>query len=75
VSWWAVLGVFVGIPMALFVTITLVVLRFTTARVPDGLAIGERPSPEDAHFVEEAPPGHESEPEDGEPGGTEAPKQ
>ena len=37
-SRWQVLLVFVGIPAAMFVRITVVVLRFTVARVPDGLA-------------------------------------
>ena len=36
-TWWQVLLVFVGIPVAMFVVITVVVLRFATARVPDGL--------------------------------------
>ena len=52
-TWWQVLLVFVGIPVAMFVLITVVVLRFTTARVPDGLARaaeqqdGDDPSPEE----------------------------
>jgi hypothetical protein len=36
-TWWQVLLVFVGIPIAISALITVVVLRFTTARVPDGL--------------------------------------
>lgn len=36
-TWWQVLPVFVGIPVVMFVLITVVVLRFTTPRVPDGL--------------------------------------
>ncbi len=37
-TWWQILLVFVGIPAAMFVAITLLVLLFATARVPDGLA-------------------------------------
>lgn len=36
--WWQILLVFVGIPAAVFVTVTVLVFRFATARVPDGLA-------------------------------------
>ena len=36
-TWWQILLVFVGIPAAAFLLITGLVLRFTTARVPDGL--------------------------------------
>lgn len=50
---WQALLVFAGIPTAMFVLITVVVLRFATARVPDGLARaaeqrgGDNPSPEE----------------------------
>jgi hypothetical protein len=52
-TWWQVLPVFVGIPVVMFVLITVVVLRFTTPRVPDGLLRvaeqqdGDDPSPEE----------------------------
>jgi hypothetical protein len=37
VTWWQVLLVFVGIPAAAFFVITLLVMTFARARVPDGL--------------------------------------
>ena len=37
-TWWQAVLVFVGIPLATVILITVVVLRFTVARVPDGLA-------------------------------------
>ena len=37
-TWWQVVLVFVGIPVAMVVLITVAVVRFTVARVPDGLA-------------------------------------
>ena len=37
-TWWQVVLVFAGIPAAVFGVVTVVVLRFTTSRVPDGLA-------------------------------------
>lgn len=36
--WVEVFLIFLGIPAALFVLITVVVLRLTTRRVPDGIA-------------------------------------
>lgn len=36
-TWWQIILVFVGIPTAAFTVITLLVLRFATARVPDGI--------------------------------------
>lgn len=57
-TWWQVLLVFVGVPVAMFVFITLVVLRFTIARVPDGLARaaeqqdGDDPRPEEEDEIE-----------------------
>lgn len=59
-TWWQVLLVFVGIPVAMFVVITVVVFRFTTARVPDGLLGAAEQDDE-----EEPPPeAHDGGPED-----------
>ena len=58
--WWQGLLVFVGIPIVMFVLITVVVLRFTTPRVPDGLPRvaeeqgGDDPSPEEGDGVTDA---------------------
>ena len=52
-TWWQVMLVFVGIPVVVVVLITVVVLRFTVARVPDGLTRaaeqrdGDGPAPEE----------------------------
>ena len=51
-TWWQILLVFVGIPAAIFLLITVAVFRFATARVPDGLLRAEQqdengPSPEE----------------------------
>lgn len=34
-TWWQILLVFVGIPVVVFLFVTVVVLRFTTPQVPD----------------------------------------
>ena len=36
-NWWQILLVFVGIPIVGFLLVTVVVLRFTTPQVPDGV--------------------------------------
>ncbi len=36
-TWWQILLVFVGIPIVVFLLVTVVVLRFTTPQVPDGV--------------------------------------
>ena len=36
-AWWQILLVFVGIPAGLFALITVAVLTFAEARVPDGI--------------------------------------
>ena len=51
-TWWQILLVFVGIPAAIFLLITVAVFRFATARVPDGLLRAEQqdesdPTPEE----------------------------
>lgn len=49
-TWWQILLVFVCIPAAMFASVTALVLRFATARVPDGLARAvENPAPETGH--------------------------
>jgi hypothetical protein len=42
-TWYEVLLLFVGIPVGLFVLITVLVLRFTTPRVPDGVRRAAEP--------------------------------
>lgn len=37
-AWWQIGLIFVGIPSSLFVMIAVVVLSFTSDRVPDGIA-------------------------------------
>lgn len=59
-TWWQILLVFIGIPAGMFVAVTVLVLRFATARVPDGLArVAEHPGPqvtaEDAVSATEPP--------------------
>lgn len=75
-TWWQVLLVFVGIPAGLFALITALVLRFATARIPDGLVRPEEPesqrgedSEPDGLVRSEGPPpesqrGEEPEPDD-----------
>jgi hypothetical protein len=62
-SWWEVLLVFAGIPTLLFAAVTLLVLRFATARVPDGLAA--LADPEMTPGAEQAPPVQEGAPSEG----------
>ena len=59
-TWWQILLVFVGIPAAVFVLITAVVFRFTTARVPDGLLR----TAEQQDGDDRAPEEHDATPED-----------
>ena len=59
-TWWQILLVFAGIPAAMFLLITVVVLRFTTPRVPDGLLRADERQDES----DPAPEGHHGSSED-----------
>ncbi|WP_341241163.1 hypothetical protein [uncultured Nocardioides sp.] len=61
-TWWQILLVFVGIPAAIFLLITVAVFRFATARVPDGLLRAEQQQDENGPSPEE----HEDTSEDAE---------
>lgn len=63
-TWWQIALTFVGIPAAIFVLITLVVFRFATARVPDGLAVA---ADVEAEGDEESPSAVDTEPQLAEP--------
>ena len=54
-TWWQILLVFVGIPAAAFFLRTVVVLRFPSARVPDGLL---RAADEEQAGDDQAPEDH-----------------
>lgn len=54
-TWWQILLVFVGIPAGVFLLITGIVLRFTTARVPDGLQRAAEQQDEDAPAAQAGP--------------------
>ena len=54
-TWWQILLVFVGIPAAVFLLVTGVVLRFATARVPDGLLRAAEQQDADDPTTEAAP--------------------
>ena len=66
-TWWQALLVFIGIPVAVFALVTVVVLRFTSSRVPDGLANAladqqaERATPTELHGAHAYEPQSEDE--------------
>jgi hypothetical protein len=58
-GWWQVLLVFVATPLLLFALITVVVWRFSTARVPDGLVARARPETSGTGENREPSDGHD----------------